>query len=119
DSTGGWAAIKRTAAAAWRAKARDLGLNKDDVKIEDLRYLTKSMLESVAMSDKSLKGELPAETIGQAMFAGPAAKTASLGYMQESMKRLDAGEDPELVRRETGWERGQDGKMRFEFADNE
>lgn len=61
-------AIKRTALSAMRDKARSLGIKPDVVKLEDLKYLTKNMLQSVAESDATLKGDLPAGSDGQAMI---------------------------------------------------
>jgi hypothetical protein len=52
-------------------------------------------------------------------FAGAHAATADTHALVTAQDRLDAGEDPETVRQETGWHRGPDGRMRFEISDNE
>lgn len=52
-------------------------------------------------------------------FAGARAATADTHALVTAQDRLDAGEDPETVRQETGWHRGPDGRMRFEISDNE
>lgn len=50
-------------------------------------------------------------------FAGARAATADTHALVTAQDRLDAGEDPETVRQETGWHRGADGRMRFEISD--
>jgi len=52
-------------------------------------------------------------------FAGARAETADAHAMTVAQGRIAAGEDAELVRKETGWHTGADGKWRFEIADNE
>ncbi len=52
-------------------------------------------------------------------FAGARAATADTHALVRAQDRLAAGEDAETVRRETGWHRGADGRMRFEISDNE
>ncbi|OZA55716.1 MAG: hypothetical protein B7X79_13910 [Acidovorax sp. 17-64-282] len=52
-------------------------------------------------------------------FAGARAATADRHALVTAQDRLSAGEDAETVRRETGWHRGADGRMRFEISDNE
>lgn len=56
---------------------------------------------------------------GQALnqFAGQGALTADLGALKVAQDRVANGEDPEAVRRETGWHTGTDGKWRFEISD--
>lgn len=50
-------------------------------------------------------------------FAGVGALTASREALAQATKRLESGEDPETIRRDTGWFKGRDGKMRFEISD--
>jgi hypothetical protein len=52
-------------------------------------------------------------------FAGQKARTAEGARSAEAVRRLEAGEDAETVRKETGWHRGPDGGMRFEIDDSE
>ncbi|CAN7347060.1 hypothetical protein LJR074_001986 [Acidovorax sp. LjRoot74] len=52
-------------------------------------------------------------------FAGARAASADAMALRTAQDRLDAGDDAELVRRETGWHRGVDGRMRFEISDND
>lgn len=63
------------------------------------------------------KGEARAGELMQ--FAGVRAASASQTAAADARSRLDAGEDPEAVRRATGWFRGPDGGMRFEIDDSE
>lgn len=51
-------------------------------------------------------------------FAGVTAATADLSALERAQMALDEGSDPETVRRNTGWFRGQDGKWRFEIDDS-
>lgn len=52
-------------------------------------------------------------------FAGARAATADTHALATAQDRLAAGENPETVRRETGWHRGADGRMRFEISDKD
>ncbi len=51
-------------------------------------------------------------------FAGRKAKTANLDNLANAETRIAAGEDAEVVRQETGWYEGVDGKWRFEIDDS-
>lgn len=51
-------------------------------------------------------------------FAGRKAKTANLDNLANAEARIAAGEDAEVVRQETGWHQGVDGKWRFEIDDS-
>ncbi len=51
-------------------------------------------------------------------FAGPSALTADHEALCRAKEHIDAGRDEELVRRETGWHQGLDGKWRFELDDS-
>lgn len=50
-------------------------------------------------------------------FAGARAATADSSALVTAQDRLNAGEDAEAVRKETGWHKGVDGKWRFEISD--
>jgi len=51
-------------------------------------------------------------------FAGQQAATADTMALATAQQRLEAGEDAEAVRQETGWFKGNDGKWRFEIDDS-
>lgn len=51
-------------------------------------------------------------------FAGEHAKKADFGTLEEAKQMIFEGKDPELVRQETGWFQGYDGKWRFEIDDS-
>lgn len=53
------------------------------------------------------------------MFAGPRAKDADRGRLASAYKMLAQGQDPEQVRKSTGWFKGADGNWRFEIDDSE
>lgn len=52
-------------------------------------------------------------------FAGRSAATADKFALSNAEKRIDAGDDAEEVRKETGWFKGADGKWRFEIDDSD
>lgn len=52
-------------------------------------------------------------------FAGELAETANKHQLSAAQQRLDAGEDADIVRQETGWFKGADGKWRYEIDDSE
>ncbi|MGL4265208.1 MAG: LPD23 domain-containing protein [Afipia sp.] len=52
-------------------------------------------------------------------FAGQSSKTADRYALYSAQQRLDAGEDAEKVRQDTGWFKGADGKWRYEINDND
>lgn len=65
-----------------------------------------------------LRGEQPTDQrLDQ--FAGPTAWTADVPALNDAKARLEAGENPEEVRKATGWFQGVDGKWRFEIDDSE
>ena len=57
------------------------------------------------------------------MFVGPQANfapwTNNLFDLNQAKERIAQGEDAELVRQETGWHEGRDGKWRFEISDKD
>src|SRR5574337_228013 len=52
-------------------------------------------------------------------FAGQNARTADTHALATALERLDAGEDADTVRQETGWFVGPDGKARYEISDRD
>ncbi|HHV49075.1 MAG TPA: hypothetical protein GXX56_08980 [Rhodocyclaceae bacterium] len=50
-------------------------------------------------------------------FAGQRAQGADLHALDTAKQRIAAGENPETVRRDTGWFKGNDGKWRYEISD--
>lgn len=67
--------------------------------------------------DRQLIEEIePAERF---MFAGPQAETADIHALASAKDRLEAGTSSEVVRKETGWFRGVDGKWRYEITDED
>lgn len=51
-------------------------------------------------------------------FAGTSAQTASPNLLAQTQARLAAGEDAEVIRKETGWFVGHDQRWRFEIDDS-
>src|SRR5574337_156390 len=52
-------------------------------------------------------------------FAGQNARTADTHALATALERLDAGEDADTVRQDTGWFIGPDGRARFEISDRD
>lgn len=52
-------------------------------------------------------------------FAGENAKTANKDLLSKARAAIESGKDAELVRQDTGWFKGSDGKWRFELDDSE
>lgn len=52
-------------------------------------------------------------------YGGETAKTADVNTLAEAKELYENGEDPETIRRQTGWFKGLDGKWRFEIDDSE
>src|SRR5574337_134541 len=52
-------------------------------------------------------------------FAGMNAKTADKFALANALERLDAGENADTVRQETGWFVGPDGRARYEISDRD
>lgn len=52
-------------------------------------------------------------------YGGETAKTADVNTLAEAKELYENGNDPETVRRQTGWFKGLDGKWRFEIDDSE
>lgn len=50
-------------------------------------------------------------------FAGQRAQGADLHALDTAKQRIAAGESPEVVRRDTGWFKGNDGRWRYEISD--
>ncbi|MDD2608627.1 MAG: hypothetical protein PHX60_02895 [Giesbergeria sp.] len=50
-------------------------------------------------------------------FAGQQSASADTHALASAQQRLNAGEDAETVRQDTGWHKGKDGKWRFEISD--
>ncbi|WP_101774971.1 LPD23 domain-containing protein [Pasteurella oralis] len=50
-------------------------------------------------------------------FAGETAKTANHSLLKQAKQEIENGADPEVVRQQTGWFKGADGKWRFEIDD--
>lgn len=79
--------------------------------------------QPTAVRDGDTGQEGPGAGVGgnpRFIYAGALATTADNATRAEAERRLTAGEDPEVVRKETGWFKGKyDGKLRFELNDSE
>lgn len=85
-------------------------------------FLDREGVDLATASDEDvlamLRGEQPADQrLDQ--FAGPTAWTADVPALDDAKERLAAGDDPEQVRKDTGWFQGVDGRWRFEIEDSQ
>lgn len=52
-------------------------------------------------------------------FAGPSARDADPAALAAAQERIVAGEQADVIRRETGWFQGPDSKWRYEISDDQ
>ncbi|PJG83755.1 LPD38 domain-containing protein [Caviibacterium pharyngocola] len=87
---------------------------------ELLRSLKSDMAAEVKSAvENSQEQTGSAESYIRYSFAGEKAKTADHSLLEQAKADIAKGVNPEIVRQETGWFRGVDGKWRFEISDNE
>lgn len=55
----------------------------------------------------------------QFSFAGQRAQGADRAALDTAQQRIQAGQDADVVRQETGWHRGADSKWRYEISDDQ
>ena len=111
------AADKAERTAKAKKQADDLSAKKE----QDRKEIAQ---RSVAAADTfELGGNAEDNLTGQDglkfSFAGARAATADRMSLMAAQDRIDAGENAEVVRQETGWFKGVDGRWRFEISDNE
>lgn len=94
---------------------RGFPLNINKLTVDDLVSFAKIGVEKAARGEVRV---VETETAATRSYAGPNAKTADQSLLQQAKARVDAGEDAEVVRKETGWFKNQyDQKWRFEIDD--
>ncbi|MBY0464776.1 MAG: hypothetical protein K2W33_07505 [Burkholderiales bacterium] len=87
---------------------------------EDEGYTVVSALSSqLGFAITPKMRDLLADGVPLFSFAGPQALTANLQSMVGAQTRIEEGDDPEVVRQETGWFAGADGRLRFEIDDSQ
>ena len=86
--------------------------------LEDKRARLGEVVSILASQAQQEQGDAAADASSiRRSFAGQQAATADQHALATAQQRLDAGEDAEAVRQDTGWFRGADGKWRFEIND--
>lgn len=90
------------------ALATERGMKADDPQMQSMLNFVERAKEYRDRPEKKLN-----------QFAGSLALTADKDAQEKAKTRLAAGDDPEEVRRATGWFVGNDGNMRFEISDRE
>lgn len=118
-----WSRVKKL-----RAQVKDgrSDLRLELIKAEDA-HKTALRNESAALEqiekDANKQGLTTVKAAGDSetkfSFAGQSAETADQYSLETAQKRLKNKDNPETVRRETGWFIGVDGKWRFEISDDE
>lgn len=53
-----------------------------------------------------------------AQMAGTQSQTAAMDKLADAQRRFETGEDAGAIYKDTGWQRGQDGRWRYEIPDN-
>ena len=96
---------------------------------DEIKYLCKiatagskeaRQLEKVKRAfDKAYKENISKSSDTKHSFSGLRAKNANSSLLLKAEHMLDTGMDSETVRKETGWFKGYDGKMRFEIDDSQ
>ncbi|MCK4871066.1 MAG: hypothetical protein KAS93_08155, partial [Gammaproteobacteria bacterium] len=77
----------------------------------------KNLLEII--TPKAATDILSRVTGGKFSYAGIKSLTADLPLQEQAEQRVDAGEDPELVRQDTGWFMAKDRMWRYEIDDSQ
>ncbi|MCP4372961.1 MAG: hypothetical protein GY797_33370 [Deltaproteobacteria bacterium] len=76
--------------------------------------VTNSMVKEVVGVDEIVK-----QSDAMAQFAGLKSMTSDNLKLDQAIGRIGTGEDANIVRQETGWFQGQDGKYRYEISDDQ
>ncbi len=82
------------------------------------------LAEKMGMTLQEVMDKYGAQVMGEGrggfnQFAGESSQTADRYALDTAQKRLADGDNPEKVRRETGWFEGADGQWRYEIPDDE
>lgn len=88
---------------------QDLGLDPQTMDNETIKQ---------AIIDQDPATPAPDE-FSYSQFAGEMAETANKRNLQRAEEMIEDGADPERVRKETGWFKGDDGKWRYEISDDQ
>lgn len=78
------------------------------------------LIDAQRLYEKALRqaGTQQGTGAAQNTFAGVNARTANLSALSTAQELESSGADAEVIRRQTGWYRGMDGKWRFEIDDS-
>jgi len=88
-----------------------------DFSANDIAHLARGSVQRVVDGLHEQQGSAYAPAMYS--FAGVRAETADRKTLVEARDRLRRGDDPETIRKETGWFRGPDKKWRFEINDSD
>ena len=111
---GKWLADLASAVRAWLF-SRGVILKADQLTVADIAAVARANAQSLA---KGGPNGGPGGGIRRS-FAGEGAATADKMALATARQRIEAGENAETVRKDTGWFNGVDGKWRFEISDSD
>jgi hypothetical protein len=94
---------------------RGFPLNINKLTVDDLVSFAQIGVEKAARGGVRV---VETETAATRSYAGPNAKTADQSLLQQAKARVESGEDVEVVRKETGWFKGLEGRWKFEVDDS-
>jgi hypothetical protein len=90
---------------------------------EPYPYPTKAEQKEINKAFDALFGALKTKETDKGValfsFAGQSSATAGTHQLATAQERMNAGEDAETVRQDTGWFKGADGKWRYEINDSD
>ena len=111
---GKWIADLTAAVRAWLF-SNGIILKADQLTVADIAAVARANARSMARGGPNGG---PGGGIRRS-FAGEGAATADKMALATARQRVEAGENAETVRKETGWFKGVDGKWRFEINDSD
>ena len=111
---GKWLADLTAAVRAWLF-SKGIILKADQLTVADIAAVARANARSMARGGPNGG---PGGGIRRS-FAGEGAATADKMALATARQRVEAGENAETVRKETGWFKGVDGKWRFEISDSD
>ena len=108
-----WLESALAAVKAWLNRKGILGADK--LTVADIAAVARANARTVAWGDDEAGIKFMRDI--SRSFAGAQSNTSDQHALMTAIDRLNAGEDTEAVRQETGWFMGVDGKWRYEIND--
>ena len=102
---------------SWKEEFPTDPLPKDFIDTEERQYVVFDPAQIKSATGNNGKFD-PNDANIYHQFAGVQAWTADTHALTNAIERIKKGENPEQVRKETGWHTGADGVWRFEISDD-